>query len=171
MSQNLIQRNSAEADGFYSYAFFNNNLNIHRTIKEILEVHGDFSSIPLEVVFNKNRSHAETRAFNSLRRGILTGTSSASVVTLEDLLNMQINKFNRIRNLGKESQTEALNALLRYFNKSVILPEVDQRTQQKDELDNYLSDLDKAELKDLIVSLFNEKSLNMQRRFLDSLQS
>lgn len=138
----------------YTYEYFLRSYNFERSLKDILNISGDFSNIPVEKIFSEKRNHLENRAFKAFCR--ITNSRGDRIVSLEELLNVTFRHFYSARNMGERSQIIVIESLLKYFNLGEIVSKAEAKDDNKLTLNRLIENLDEAALREILNTIFDE---------------
>lgn len=146
----------------YTYDYFLKNR--ETDLRTLLQIQGECSDFPVSKLFGENWTANETRTYRSLIRG---ANSVMGCETINDVLNKTFANIMQYRHMGKGSQIVFLTALLKFFNLSDLTSASEVKESNKSELIGVIHDSGETELREMLLSVFDELTFSQQQHLLN----
>ncbi|WP_036744780.1 hypothetical protein [Paenibacillus sp. HGF7] len=137
--------------------------NTDQPLINLLDIKDDFrNETPVEDLFVNPGANRETRVINALRRG--------RICNLENVMNVKFSYIYRLRNMGKVSITVLLNAIFNHYHIESHIPCLKGKSDYQEEYKNIVSTIEPVLLQEISECMFQNLSLEQQRKLLKIIQ-
>ncbi|MFE4571348.1 hypothetical protein [Paenibacillus chitinolyticus] len=133
--------------------------NVDQPLISLLDIKDDFrNETPVEDLFVNPGANRETRVINALRRG--------RICNLENVMNVKFSYIYRLRNMGKVSITVLLNAIFNHYHIESHIPCLKGKSEYQEEYKDIVYSIDPILLQKISICMFQNLSLEQQRKLL-----